>query len=45
MLERLDEVRVKADLIDHDEKLKIQPFSGGGQYLVHYPVLNWLISG
>jgi predicted nucleotidyltransferase len=37
-LRRLDEILIKADLIDATRKLKIPDFSGDGEYLVHYPV-------
>jgi len=37
-LGRLDEILVKADLIEATQRLKIPEFSGDGQYLVHYTV-------
>lgn len=37
-LNRLDEICIKADLIDATRKLKLQEFSGEGRYLVHYSV-------
>ena len=38
LLRRLDEILLKADLIAATRKLKIQDFSGNGEYLVHYSV-------
>jgi predicted nucleotidyltransferase len=35
-LGKLDEICVKADLIEAIREMKIQEFSGDGQYLVHY---------
>lgn len=35
-LKRLDEIRIKADLIQATRKLQIPDFSGDGEYLVHY---------
>ncbi len=37
-LGRLDEILLKADLIEVTRRLKIPEFSGDGQYLVHYTV-------
>jgi predicted nucleotidyltransferase len=37
-LSRLDEILIKADLIDATRKLDIPEFSGEGEYLVHYTV-------
>ena len=37
-LRRLDEIRVKADLIEVTQRHKIPEFSGDGEYLVHYTV-------
>jgi len=37
-LGRLDEILLKADLIEATRRLKILEFSGDGQYLVHYTV-------
>jgi predicted nucleotidyltransferase len=37
-LGRLDEILIKADLIDATRKLQIPEFSGEGEYLVHYTV-------
>jgi predicted nucleotidyltransferase len=37
-LGRLDEILLKADLIEVTRRLNIPEFSGGGQYLVHYTV-------
>ncbi len=37
-LSRLDEICIKADLIDVTRKVSIQEFSGDGEYLVHYTV-------
>lgn len=37
-LSRLDEICIKADLIDATRQLKIPDFSGDGAYLVHYTV-------
>lgn len=37
-LNRLDEICIKADLIEATRKLKLQEFSGEGRYLVHYSV-------
>lgn len=36
LLTRLDEICIKADLIEVTRKLKIQEFSGDGRYLTHY---------
>ena len=33
----LDEILIKADLIETIRELKIQDFSGGGEYLTHHP--------
>jgi predicted nucleotidyltransferase len=38
MLSRLDEICVKAELIQANKNLNIQEFSGDGEYLVHYTV-------
>jgi len=38
LLKRLDEICVKADLIDATRTLLIPEFDGDGRYLVHYPV-------
>jgi predicted nucleotidyltransferase len=38
LLRRLDEIRIKADLIEATQKLKIPDFSGDGEYLQHYTV-------
>ena len=38
LLKRLDEIRLKADLIDATRQLDIPDFSGDGQYLAHYSV-------
>jgi predicted nucleotidyltransferase len=35
-LKRLDEIRIKADLIEATQKLNIPEFSGDGRYLEHY---------
>jgi predicted nucleotidyltransferase len=35
-LKRLDEIRIKADLIEATQKLEIPEFSGDGRYLEHY---------
>lgn len=35
-LKRLDEIRIKADLIEATQKLGIPEFSGDGKYLEHY---------
>jgi predicted nucleotidyltransferase len=37
-LRRLDEILIKADLIETTRKLKIPDFSGDGEYLTHYTV-------
>lgn len=37
-LKRLDDIRIKARLIEVTRDLGIQEFSGDGKYLVHYPV-------
>lgn len=37
-LNRLDEICIKADLIEATRKLKLPEFSGEGRYLIHYPV-------
>jgi predicted nucleotidyltransferase len=37
-LSRLDEICVKAELIEATRALRIQEFSGDGEYLVHYTV-------
>lgn len=38
LLRRLDEIRVKADLIEVTQRLGIPEFSGDGEYLAHYTV-------
>jgi hypothetical protein len=38
LLSRLDEICIKADLIEVTRKLNIKEFSGEGRYLVHYSV-------
>ena len=38
LLKRLDEICIKADLIELTRELKIPEFSGDGRYLVHYSV-------
>ncbi len=38
LLKRLDEICIKADLIEVTRQLGIQEFSGDGRYLVHYSV-------
>lgn len=38
LLSRLDEIRIKADLIEATRKLGIPDFSGDGEYLQHYTV-------
>lgn len=38
MLSRLDEIIVKADLIEESRRLDFPEFSGDGKYLVHYTV-------
>jgi predicted nucleotidyltransferase len=38
VLGRLDEILLKADLIDAARRFKIRDFSGDGEYLVHYTV-------
>lgn len=38
LLRRLDEICIKADLIEVTRNLGIQEFSGDGEYLVHYSV-------
>ena len=38
LLKRLDEICIKADLIEITRKLGIPEFSGDGHYLVHYSV-------
>ena len=38
MLRQLDEICIKADLIQVTRKLQMPPFSGDGEYLVHYSV-------
>jgi len=38
LLRRLDEIRIKANLIDATRKLEIPDFSGDGEYLKHYTV-------
>lgn len=38
LLRRLDEIIIKADLIEATRKLGIQEFSGDGEYLQHYSV-------
>lgn len=35
-LSKLDEIRIKADLIEASQRLQFPDFSGDGQYLVHY---------
>lgn len=42
-LDPLDQVLVKAELIEANRAMKIKDFSGGGQYLTHYTV-NELVS-
>lgn len=37
-LNRLDEICIKADLIEATRKLNFPEFSGEGRYLVHYPI-------
>lgn len=37
-LSRLDEICMKAELIETTRRLKIQEFSGDGEYLIHYTV-------
>ncbi len=37
-LKRLDEIRIKADLIEATQDLQIPEFSGDGRYLEHYTV-------
>jgi len=37
-LNRLDEICIKADLIEATRKLDFPEFSGEGRYLVHYPI-------
>jgi hypothetical protein len=37
-LNRLDEICIKADLIDATRKLRLPEFSGEGRYLVHYSI-------
>ena len=38
LLKRLDEICIKADLIEATRELKIPEFSGDGRYLTHYSV-------
>jgi predicted nucleotidyltransferase len=38
LLKRLDDIRIKADLIEVTRELRIPEFSGDGKYLVHYSV-------
>lgn len=38
LLKRLDDIRIKADLIEATRELNIPEFSGDGRYLVHYSV-------
>lgn len=38
LLNKLDEICIKADLIEVTRRFKIQEFSGDGRYLVHYSV-------
>jgi hypothetical protein len=38
LLKRLDDIRIKADLIEATKQMGIPEFSGDGRYLVHYPV-------
>jgi predicted nucleotidyltransferase len=38
LLKRLDDIRIKAELIDVTRELKIPEFSGDGRYLIHYSV-------
>lgn len=38
LLRRLDEICIKADLIEATRAMKIQEFSGDGRYLTHYSV-------
>lgn len=40
LLRRLDEILIKADLIECTRRLGIQEFSGDGEYLVHYTIDN-----
>lgn len=42
LLKRLDEICIKADLIEVTRDLKIQEFSGDGRYLVHYSVNEFI---
>jgi hypothetical protein len=37
-LNRLDEICIKADLIEATRKLKLPDFSGEGRYLIHYSI-------
>ncbi|HEY2172099.1 MAG TPA: nucleotidyltransferase domain-containing protein [Candidatus Angelobacter sp.] len=39
-LRRLDEILIKADLIETTRKLRIPDFSGDGEYLTHYTVAD-----
>jgi hypothetical protein len=41
LLNRLDEICIKADLIKATRELKIPEFSGDGRYLVHYSVYEF----
>ena len=41
LLKRLDEICIKADLIEATRKLGIPDFSGDGRYLVHYSVYDF----
>lgn len=38
LLKKLDDIRIKADLIEVTRELGIQEFSGDGEYLTHYSV-------
>lgn len=38
LLKRLDDIRIKADLIEVTRELEIPEFSGDGRYLAHYSV-------
>lgn len=38
LLRRLDEIRIKAELIEVTKRLEIPEFSGDGEYLKHYTV-------
>src|SRR5262245_53111973 len=41
LLKRLDEICIKADLIEATRKLGIQEFSGDGRYLTYYSVRDF----